>query len=83
MRIENTPRAAQRESDWLTQREAYLIDCLQVWRIFYALATSWRRQVLLYAHSKCLGNFSMHIHFYGGSCSIFSFGRLEQHNRPS
>jgi hypothetical protein len=41
MRIQNTPRAAQRESYWLTQRETNLIGCLPVWRIiFVVLATS-------------------------------------------
>jgi hypothetical protein len=57
MRIQNLPRATQRESYWLTQGEANLIGCLPVWCIFVvAQATSWRRQVLLYAHLKCLGN---------------------------
>jgi hypothetical protein len=34
MRIQNTPRAAQRESYWLTQREANLIGCRPVWPFF-------------------------------------------------
>jgi hypothetical protein len=61
MRIQNTPRATQRESHGLMQEEANLIGCLPVWRIFFTLAISWRRQVLLYTHSKCLRNCSMRI----------------------
>jgi hypothetical protein len=34
MRIQNTPRATQRESYWFTQGEGNLIGCLAVWRIF-------------------------------------------------
>ncbi len=34
MRIQNAPRATQRESYWLIQGEANLIGCLPVWRIY-------------------------------------------------
>jgi hypothetical protein len=37
MRIQNTPRATQRESYWLVQGEANLIGCLPVWRAFFFL----------------------------------------------
>jgi hypothetical protein len=37
MRIQNTPRATQRESYWFVQEEANLIGCHQVWRIFFLL----------------------------------------------
>jgi hypothetical protein len=75
MRIQNTPRAAQHESYWLPQREAILIGCLPVWRIFlYALATAWRRQVLLYAHSKCLRNCSLRIQNMAGAALFFHIG---------
>jgi hypothetical protein len=37
MRIQNTPRATQRESYWLIQGEENLIGCLLVWRIFFLL----------------------------------------------
>ncbi len=47
MRIQNNPRVSQRESYWLTQREANPIGCLPLWHIFVARGTSRRRQVLL------------------------------------
>jgi hypothetical protein len=51
MRIQNTPRATHRESYWLTQGEANLNWLIPSLAHFYVtLATSWRRQVLLYAH---------------------------------
>jgi hypothetical protein len=34
MRIQNTPRATQRESYWLIEGEANLIGYLPVWHIF-------------------------------------------------
>ncbi len=37
MRIQNTPRATQRESYWLMQGEANLIGCLPVWCFFFLL----------------------------------------------
>ncbi len=37
MRIQNTPRATQRESYGLIQEEANLIGYLPVWRIFFLL----------------------------------------------
>jgi hypothetical protein len=37
MRIQNTPRATQRETYWLIEGEANLIGYLPVWRIFYLL----------------------------------------------
>ncbi len=75
MRIQNTPRATQRESYWLIQGEANLIDCLPVQCIFFlALAISWRRQVLLYAHSKCLGNRSMRIQNMAGASLFYHIG---------
>jgi hypothetical protein len=55
MRIQNTLRATQRESYWLIQEEANLIGSPPVWRIFFFTLAIWRRQVLLYAYSKCLG----------------------------
>jgi hypothetical protein len=73
MRIQNTPRATQRESYWLVQGEANLIGCLPVWRAFFscssdimeapsvALCAFKMSQKLLNAHLK-----------YGGSCSILS-----------
>jgi hypothetical protein len=37
MRIQNSPRATQRESYWLIQGKANLIGCIPVWRIFFLL----------------------------------------------
>jgi hypothetical protein len=75
MRIQNTPRATQCESYWLIQGEANLIGCLPVWRVFcLALAISWKRQVLLYAHSKCLGNYSMRIQNMAGAALFYHIG---------
>jgi hypothetical protein len=37
MRIQNTPRASQQESDWLIQGEVNLIGYHPVWHIFYLL----------------------------------------------
>jgi hypothetical protein len=72
MRIQNLPRATQHESYRLTQGEVNLIGCLPVWRIFFvALVTSWRRQVLLCAYSKCLGNYSMHIQYMAGAALFY------------
>jgi hypothetical protein len=73
MRIENTPRATQRESYWLTEGEANLIGGLPVWRIL-ALAISLSRQVYLYAHSKCLGNCSMRIQNMAGAALFYHIG---------
>jgi hypothetical protein len=72
MRIQNTPRATQRESYWLillaVSRFGAFFTCssdiIEVPSV--ALCTfkmSWK---LLHAHSK-----------YGGSCSILSYWRLE------
>jgi hypothetical protein len=84
MRIQNTPKATQYESYWLVQGEVNLIGCLPVWRAFFsfssdimegpsvALCAFKMSRKLLNAHSK-----------YGRSCSILSYRRLEQHNRPS
>jgi hypothetical protein len=84
MRIQNTPKATHRESYWLVQGDANLIGCLPVWRAFFshssdtmeapsvALCAFKMLRKLLYAHSK-----------YGGRCSILSYRRLEQRNRPS
>jgi hypothetical protein len=75
MRIQNTPRATQCESYWLIQEEANLIGSLPVWRIFFlTLAISWRRPVLLYAHSKCLGNCSMRIQNMAGAALFYHIG---------
>ncbi len=75
MHIQNTPRATQRESYWLIQGEANLIGCHPVWRIFFlALAISWRRQGLLYAHSKCLGNCSKRIQNIAGAAPFYHIG---------
>jgi hypothetical protein len=75
MGIQNTPRATHRESYWLVQGEANLIGCLPVWRAFFlALAISWRRRVLLYAHSKCLGNCSMRIQNMAGAALFYHIG---------
>jgi hypothetical protein len=75
MRIQNTPRATQQESYWLIQGEANLIGCHPVECIFFlALAVSWRRQVLLYAHSKCLVNCSMRIQNMAGAALFYHIG---------
>jgi hypothetical protein len=82
MHIQNTPRATQREYYWLILGEANLIGFHPVWRIFscssdimeaprVALCALKMSQKLLNAHLK-----------YGGSCSILSYRRPEQHNRP-
>jgi hypothetical protein len=71
MRIQNNPRATQRESYWLTQGY-WLIPSLG--HFFVALATSWRRQVLLYVHSKCIGNCSMCIQSMAGAALFYHIG---------
>jgi hypothetical protein len=74
MRIQNTPRATQRESHGLMQEEANLIGCLPVWRIFFyssdimeapsvALCAFKMSQKLLNAHSK-----------YGGAALFYHIG---------
>jgi hypothetical protein len=85
MRIQNTPRAAQCKSHWLTQGGesywlipsfAHLFSCSSdnMEAPSVALCAFKMSQKLLNAHSK-----------YYGSCSIFIKyrRRLEQHNRPS
>ncbi len=48
--------------------------------IFFSCSSNIRpHQVLLYVHSKCVGVLNVHPK-YGGSCSILSCRRLEQHN---
>ncbi len=80
MRIQNTLSATQRESYWLTQGEANLIGWLTVWRIFFFTpAISWRRQVLLSTHSKCLGNCSMRTQNMAGA-ALFSYSIGAQSN---
>jgi hypothetical protein len=82
VRIQNTPRATRRESYWLIQGEANFIGCHPVGAFFscssnimvaarVALCTFKMSRKLLKAHSK-----------YGESCSILSYWRPEQHNRP-
>jgi hypothetical protein len=63
MRIQNTLRATQPESHWLSQGQTNLIGGFpcSLAHFLVALATSWRRQGSLYAHSKCIGNCSMRI----------------------
>jgi hypothetical protein len=41
---------------------------------FVAPAISWRRQVLLYAHSKCLGKCSMRIQNKAGASLFYQIG---------
>jgi hypothetical protein len=74
MPIQNTLRATQREPYWLIQEEANLIGSLPVWHIFFTLAISWRRQVLLYAHPKCLGNCSIRIQNLAGAARFYHTG---------
>ncbi len=74
MRIQNTPRATQRESYWLIEEEANLIGYLPVWHFLLALAISLRRQVYLYAHSKCLGICSMRIQNMAGAALFYYIG---------
>ncbi len=51
------------ESYWLSPSLAH-----------FFLAISWRRQVLLYAHSKCLGNCSMRIQNTAGAALFYHIG---------
>jgi hypothetical protein len=84
MHIQNTHRATQHESYWLVQGEVNLIGCVPVWRAFFSCSSD-----IMEAPSVALCAFKMsrkllNAHLkYGGSCSILSYRRLEQHNRPS
>jgi hypothetical protein len=83
MCIQNTPRATQRESYWLIQERQILFAVTEFGAVFscssyimeaprVALCAFKMSRKLLNVHSK-----------YGGSCSILSHRRPEQHNRPS
>jgi hypothetical protein len=64
VRIQNTPGTTSTWllcSYWLIQGEGILLDYSQFGAFVVALVTSWRRQVLLYAHSKHVGSCSMRI----------------------
>jgi hypothetical protein len=74
MRIENTLRATQLESYWLSQGQANLIGIPSLAHFFVALATSCRRPGLLCGHSKCLGNFSMRIQHMAGAALFYHIG---------
>ncbi len=51
---------------------------------FVALATLWRHQVLLYAHSKCVGELlKVHSKYRELLFFFLSCRRLEQHGQPS
>jgi hypothetical protein len=83
MRIQNTPRATQRESYWLVQGEANLIGCLPVWQAFFSCSSDIMEapSVALCAIKMSRKLLNAHLK-YGGSCSILSCRCLGQHNRP-
>ncbi len=75
MRIQNTPGATSAwillvnsrrgESYWLIPSLAHFCCCV---------VTSWRRQVLLYAHSKCIGSCSTSIQNMAGAALFHHVG---------
>jgi hypothetical protein len=83
MRIQNTLRATQRESCWLTQGERILLADSQFGAFFYSSSD------IMEARSVALSTFKMSRKLlksrlkYGGSCSVLSYRRLEQHSQPS
>jgi hypothetical protein len=61
MHIQNTSEQLSVNPIGLHKERRILFADSQFGAFFVTLATSWRRQVLLSAHSKCLGNYSMRI----------------------
>jgi hypothetical protein len=74
MRIQNTPRATQRESYWLTQGEVILIGCLAVWRIFCCSSDIMDTPIVALLHSKFPGNCSIRIQNMAVAALFFHIG---------
>jgi hypothetical protein len=74
MRIQNTLRATQRESYWLTQGEAKRIGCFPVWRIFCCSRNIMEVPNVALCAFKCLGNCSVRIQNISGADLFYHIG---------
>ncbi len=66
----------------VNEGEVNLLADSQLGTFFVALVTSWRCQVLLYVHAKCVRSCSMRIDMVGAALFL-SCWHPEQHNWPT